>query len=182
MKTEIPFFKFHPHPLQTGNAVEKHFTCVCCGEERTVAYKGNPYSEMEIERESICLWCIKDGSAAEKFNAVFVADLEGYEKIGEKEREELFKRTPSYISWQSEVWLTHCNAICSFHGDFEKKDLLDHFEDLAPHIKEKFGMKPDEALDPQEFLQYYNHQCSNPSFYKFVCTDCNKILVHVDYT
>lgn len=29
---------------------------------------------------------------------------------------EICERTPSYISWQQEVWLTHCNEPCAFIG------------------------------------------------------------------
>ena len=40
MKDNLPFFKYHPNPLVTGNPIEKDFVCLCCNQEKKVAYLG----------------------------------------------------------------------------------------------------------------------------------------------
>lgn len=53
----------------------------------------------------ICLECISDGKAAEKFEGVFIQDAESGLVSDPQKTEELFKRTPGYASWQGEYWL-----------------------------------------------------------------------------
>lgn len=37
--------------------------------------------------------------------------------------EEVNLRTPGYISWQQEWWLSHCGDACEFHGDASIQDI-----------------------------------------------------------
>ena len=115
MKDNLPFFKYHPNPLVTGNAIEKDFVCLCCNQEKKVAYLGGIHSSTyEIEREMVCLECISDGSASNKWDASFGGLMQDREKISKEIIDELEKRTPDYSSWQDSVWLTHCDDSVNF--------------------------------------------------------------------
>jgi len=180
MKNNLPFFKYHPNPLATGNAVEKVFVCLCCNQQKKVAYVGGIYSVHDVDREMLCLECIADGSAAKKWDASFGGELQDGERFTSEIIDEFENKTPSYISWQGAVWLTHCDDICEFHGDFTKKELIDHFEDIKDYAKEHLGCRGgDEEL--KEIIQHYE-PIGNPAFYKFICIQCKKVLVHVDFT
>jgi uncharacterized protein CbrC (UPF0167 family) len=124
-KINLPTFKYHPNPLKTKNAEKKDFNCICCGKNKTIVYTAGIYSLENIEREELCLDCIYDGSAAKKFQATFTyLDIPEAElKMSQHELEEFYERTPGYVSWQDQVWLSHCHSICSFHGDFESLEL-----------------------------------------------------------
>lgn len=182
MTNKITSFKYHPNPLKTGNAIEKQFVCVCCNREKNYSYIGPIYSACNIEGE-VCLDCIQNGSASEKFNAEFADNLDQYENISESSLNELFKRTPGYNSWQSTVWLTHCNEICEFHGDFEKNDIVNNYETLKSSLLKGLGYDDNDDLYMKDILKNYNPRLgTNPSFYKFVCCKCRKVLVHVDFS
>ena len=50
MKKELPFFKYYPDPLKTGEfETDETVTCECCGKETDVYYTGPFYSVEDIE-------------------------------------------------------------------------------------------------------------------------------------
>lgn len=51
--------------------MESDEQCECCGETRGYKYTGSVYSRTTVD--VLCPWCIADGSAAEMFDASFVA-------------------------------------------------------------------------------------------------------------
>ena len=77
------------------------------------------YSAEDID--CICLSCIHDGSAAEKFGAEFVQFAE--EVSDPEKRDELFRRTPGYMSWQGENWLACCDDYCAYLGTVGIREL-----------------------------------------------------------
>ncbi|WP_010304138.1 CbrC family protein [Candidatus Odyssella thessalonicensis] len=181
MKALLPHFKYHPDPLKTGNAIQKPFQCICCYLLKEYAYVGPVYSIKDIPEESICLDCIANGTAAEKFDATFV-DLPENENVclTDEEKDNFLKRTPGYISWQGQVWLAHCGNICEFHGDFEQKELLEKFEELKNYAKEYLRCS-DDILN--EIIKYYDPSSNNnPAFYKFICQECRTTLLYSDFT
>lgn len=107
---------------------------------------------------------------------IFVSNLTDPAEI-----EELEKRTPGYSSWQHPLWLTHCNQIAQFQGNFTAEELLEKFEELKFDIKENLGKMNDAML--LGIIQCPDRiRVDNPTFFKFKCLACNKVLVHVDYT
>ena len=70
---ELPKFKYHPNPLATGAIAESNEVCECCEEAPGYIYKASFYSTEEVE--SICPWCIADGSAAEKYECASKAGI-----------------------------------------------------------------------------------------------------------
>jgi hypothetical protein len=69
-RVEFPEFPYHPDPRATGSVVVSDTSCVACGQSRGFVYAGPVYSQGELI-DSLCPWCIADGSAAEKYEAEF---------------------------------------------------------------------------------------------------------------
>ena len=109
MTEEMPTFKYHPDPAGNGLVTASDKTCKCCGKARGFIYRGPVYSVHDLD-EGICPWCIADGAAAAKFNATFTDDVPLLDSGGLNPAivEEITRRTPGYIGWQQETWLTHC--------------------------------------------------------------------------
>jgi len=174
----LPTFRYHPNPVATGNFKESDKVCVCCGEARGYIYTGSVYARERL-RDSICPWCIADGSAARKFRALF-SDSEPLVQSGVPEEtiEEVTTRTPGYNSWQQEIWLSCCKDACEFHGDAPRQELLAlQGEGLVKTLAEWHW---NEKNWPQ-FVQYYKPG-GNPAVYKFVCRHCGKTMYGVDFT
>ncbi|WP_144395648.1 CbrC family protein [Pleionea sediminis] len=174
---ELPKFKYHPDPISTGAIKESCEVCECCEQARGYVYASNLYAEEEIE--FICPWCIADGSAAQKFDGMFSDDYPLQEAgVPEEVISEVCERTPGYNSWQQEVWQAHCGTACEFHGDAEKKDLVE----LAGEALERFlrveMIKPDVW---QNILEHYE-KGGNPAVYKFRCPECSEFIYTMDFT
>ena len=121
---EPPTFKYHPDPVATGSLVESTETCDRCGLARGLNYAGTPYAVDEIE--TICAWCIADGSAAREFDAVFTdVGLGVPADVPEHVREEVAHRTPGFIGWQQEHWMFHCSDAAAFLGLVGWDDVAD---------------------------------------------------------
>ena len=116
MSDTLPSFTYHPNPISTGSVERSAGTCRCCGQARGYIYVGPVYG-LEDLHDSLCPWCIADGSAARALGAEF-ADARPLKQAGVAAAvtEEVHLRTPGYSSWQSEQWLVHCGDACEFHG------------------------------------------------------------------
>lgn len=125
-RSELPAFLYHPDPVSTGSIQENHvLACPCCGLVTGWIYVTTPYGRGEQPCD-LCPWCIADGSAARKFGSEFVSDMMG--EVPAKVADEVNLRTPGFISWQGEQWLTHCGDAAVFLGPVgweELKDLPD---------------------------------------------------------
>ena len=62
-------FKYHPNLYSDEILIRGEGVCNCCGKKVT-EYIDSVYSPEDLD--CICLGCISDGSAAEKFDAEFV--------------------------------------------------------------------------------------------------------------
>ncbi|MDU1891810.1 MAG: CbrC family protein [Dysgonomonas sp.] len=183
---ELPYFKYHPNPIDTGafesdNPVE----CDCCGKETPIYYTGPFFSVEEIE--AFCPWCIANGKAAKKFKGEFqdYISIEGVavspgEKAtvnyNEKDLLEVTQCTPGYCGWQQEVWLGHCGEPCAFIGYVgwqEIEDKLDEFVDLESDCNQ-FGL---EREDLPKYLRN-NGSCQG---YLFRCLHCKKYRLYFDF-
>ena len=66
---ELPTFKYNPNAERLGILKKEKTTCPVCGQDRNYVYQGPFYCIDEVE--GICPWCIKDGSAAKKYDGEF---------------------------------------------------------------------------------------------------------------
>ena len=118
---KLPKFKYHPNLYHTGIVSYGSKVCNCCG--KTVeAYIDTPMYSVE-DTDCICFECIADGSAAAKFDGTFIQSADHVDNP--EAREELFHRTPGYMSWQGENWKACCNDYCAYMGEVVTNDFLD---------------------------------------------------------
>ena len=164
-------FKYHPNLYSDEILIHEEGICNCCG-KKVSEYIGTAYSPEDTD--CICLSCIHDGSAAEKLNAEFVQFAE--EVSDPEKRDELFKRTPGYMSWQGENWLACCDDYCAYLGTVGIREL------------EELGIKDDVLRDyaaqvpsyPLDIVEEYLYKDGDLCGYLFRCLHCGKYRIYVD--
>lgn len=165
----LPKFKYHPNLYESGAVTFESVICQCCG-KAVDAYISSMYCVADID--CICLDCVASGKAAEKFSGDFIQDVE--ETVSDSNKtEELYKRTPGYISWQGEYWLTCCNDYCSYietvgTSELEKMGIA---EQVFAEYEEK-----NEYEDVRKYLVKDGSLCG----YLFRCLHCGKYHLWVD--
>ena len=164
----LPLFTYHPDPVASGVIAESEATCPCCHRARGYAYVLGPYGPGD--HENICPWCIADGSAATKLEATFV-DASPLARAGVPAEvvTEIEQRTPGFVSWQQEHWLSCCNDACEFHGDAPVAELRGLDAGGLQCLSEDSGFSVE---DLPEIIQHYKPRGS-PAFYKFICRHCD---------
>jgi uncharacterized protein CbrC (UPF0167 family) len=174
----LPTFRYHPDPIATGSVKPSEAVCRCCGKARGYIYTASVYAR-ESQRDSICPWCIADGSAATKFEAMF-SDDHPLAQAGVPDAiiDEVTRRTPGYSSWQQEVWLSCCKDASEFHGDASPAELQGLQGDALARTLMEWEWK---ERDWRQFVQHYQAG-GNPAVYKFVCRHCRKPSFAVDFT
>ncbi len=183
LNMELPKFKYSPNAYKLDIFIEEEGTCSVCNEKRKLKYNGSFYS---IDKPNyICPWCISNGKAAEKYEGEF-NDYLGIEGVSPDPKDpepsipkemlyEICTRTPSYNSWQQEVWLTHCNEPCVFIGYATSEAI----KPILSEVKEDI-----ENLNfPIEwFTEGFTRESSDIGAYIFKCCNCGKHRLHVDFT
>jgi uncharacterized protein CbrC (UPF0167 family) len=120
--------------------------------------------------------CIKDGSAAKKFNGEF-QDPGSCDDVEKKEYlEELVTRTPGYSGWQQERWLSHCGDFCALKGYAGWKEVADLKEDLINDLNQ---IKQDYDLTRKE-LEKFLINAGSMQGYLFQCLHCGKHRFTID--
>jgi|SRR5690554_1513448 len=167
---EIPVFKYHPNPLKTGVIEKRSTTCEVCGEKAEYIYVGPFYAIQEIEK--ICPWCIKNGKAAKKYNGEF-QDAASCDKVDKDEYlDELIHRTPGYMGWQQEYWLSHCGDFCAFIGYVGWNEIKSFISELENDV-EDLGYTVENI---EKYLRINGHLQG----YLFECLHCNKKRLYID--
>ena len=182
---DLPIFKYHPKAYDLALFVKSEAPCNCCGSVRGLIYE-TMYAAANID--AICPWCIADGSAAKMFAGSFSQDIERVDSersnmltIGADVIDELMHKTPGYVSWYGEYWLTHCNDVCEFHGDVQVNELLS-FPTATTELleKEHYYLFDSEACNSTAALNADYAPDMDLSIYKFVCRHCHFIRLHSD--
>ncbi|MGL4760887.1 MAG: CbrC family protein [Sarcina sp.] len=177
MCDKLPEFKYNPNcydrELEIFTYSEKGEVCECCG-NKTQYYCNNLSTSEEVN--CICPFCIKDGSAAKKFDGYFSSYFEDTEKISEEKIDELMKRTPSYMCWQEPEWLECCNDFCVFLGDVGTKELIKM--GIADEVFEDFKNR-DNCFNIEDVKEDLFKKGSMAG-YLFKCSHCGKHRIHVD--
>lgn len=169
-------FKYHPNVWKQNvfshKKDNKRSICQCC-ENETEYFIENMYSIEDVN--CICPDCVANGKAAEKFDGDFIQDAE-CEKVSDKKKiNELFKRTPGYISYQGEHWLACCDDFCAYIGEVGIKDLKEMgiAETLISEYEEN---NPDDYYE--DCMEYLGNGIMQG--YLFRCLHCNKYHLWVD--
>jgi uncharacterized protein len=180
---ELPAFRYHPDPLATGMIVQSGGDCVICKQGRGYLYTGVPYCVEEVDEESICAWCIADGSAHEQFEAEFVdaasigTGLVGTGPVPTEIVEEVAYRTPGFSGWQQECWFTHCGDAAAFLGAMGAPELRALEPGAVEAIRASTGL--DEGATWDEFFAALDRDGS-PRAYVFRCLHCGQFGGYTD--
>lgn len=171
----LPEFHYHPNPIKTGSIQPSEQKCICCGKARGYIYTGPVYAVQELA-DSLCPWCIADGSAHQKFQADFV-DADGVGGYGDWAAvpmdiiEEVCFRTPGFAGWQQERWWTHCGDAAEFLGAVGRVEAIQAGQEFINSIRANAGMESDE--DWASYLQALDRD-HGPTAYLFRCRHCGK--------
>lgn len=184
MERELPGFKYFHDPIATGDfAHNVKMICDCCGKETDVIYgsvengqfyPGNFYPYKNDR--SLCPWCIADGSAAEKFDGVFL-DVDNCDPVDDPEKtDELIHRTPCYLSIQEPYWLAHCGDYCKFVGYVGWKEMIE----MTPGEAPENVYRRDVSLFDIEELKECMMNGGGLQGYLFQCLHCGKHFLYAD--
>lgn len=164
-------FKYHPNVYENEIITHEKGICQCCGKE-VDEYCNSMYSREEVD--CICLECVANGAAAEKFDGQFIQDAEIDKVNDEKKSHELFCCTPGYVSWQGENWLACCGDYCAFLGDVGTNELEEM--GIADEVFEEYLQRPFSVKEVREFLFKGGHLAG----YLFRCLHCGRYYIEVD--
>lgn len=161
----LPKFKYHPNLYKSGMVRFNRGKCECCGKDVS-AFIGRMYCRQNIK--CICLECVADGSASKKFDGDYIQDVE--QGVSDPAKtDELLHRTPGYISWQGEYWLTCCGDYCAFIGDVGIKELEEM--GIADEVLTEYCEKTEIEL---EEIRDYLEPGGSCAGYLFQCLHCGK--------
>lgn len=176
LNSQLPVFRYHPDPIASGVIQASTAQCACCGMQRGFIYVGPVYGEADLH-DSLCPWCIADGSAASKLGASFADDYPlRRANVPGHIIEEINLRTPAFFSWQQEEWLAHCGDACAFLGDASVADVANATEATKLDWHARYELNEE---DWQHITTGYTPRGAQ-SFYKFQCLHCSAILLGWD--
>ena len=171
----LPFFRYHPHPLETGvfEVSEEGVVCECCGKQTHIVYNGPFYAISDAD--CFCPNCIASGEAAQKFDGAFQDEYSVDEGVGDPARlDELIHRTPGYCGWQQEHWRAHCGDFCAYLGDVGAKEMK--IQGVLEEVLEDPMWDENEKQWIRESVNGGSMQC-----YLFRCLHCGKHMVWMDF-
>ncbi|MGE6629738.1 CbrC family protein [Bacillus sp. NPDC077027] len=170
----LPVFKYNPDPIALNVLKKEKTNCPVCQQEREYTYHGPFYSIEDVE--GLCPWCIADGSAAKKYNGEF-QDAASCDQVDHDESmNELIYRTPGYIGWQQEHWLSHCGDFCAivqYVGWQEISHLEEELTEDISNICHDYNMSKHD-------LQHWLKNNGDFQGYLFKCVHCGKHRLYVD--
>jgi uncharacterized protein CbrC (UPF0167 family) len=177
---DLPIFRYHPDPIASGSIAASDAECACCNTRRGFIYAGPVYCEQDLE-DSLCPWCIADGSAHKTFDASF-ADPAGFpENIPSAIVEEVAFRTPGFNAWQQERWLTCCGDAAAFREPAGCIEIRAHY----PQLEGSLMMYIVHDLEisggaASRFFQSLDRD-RGPTAYVFACRHCDSNPAYIDF-
>lgn len=178
MTDGLPEFPYHPDPVGTGFVERSDKTCLSCHQSRGFIYTGPVFAVEELI-DSLCPWCIADGSAATRFDATFTDDMPVPDGVPVEVIETVTKRTPGFAGWQQEHWLYHCGDGTAFLGRAGWRELQSLPDALDALRHEHAGLGWTQELI-EEYLSRLDKDGS-PSAYLFRCRRCCTHLAYSDF-
>lgn len=173
-KLGLPFFKYHPNPMETGafQESEEGVICDCCRETTHIYYEVPFFAIDDIDY--LCPKCIASGRAAKEFEGEFQDECSLDDGVDDPDKlDELIHRTPGYCGWQQEYWRAHCGDYCAFLGYVGAKELR------ALGVMEEVLDDPNWDDDQKEIIQDMVNGGSVQG-YLFQCLHCGKHLLWMD--
>jgi len=179
MSEPLPAFRYHPDPVGTSSIAASEKECRCCGRSRGYIYTLAPYTDEGVDEESVCPWCIADGSAHAKLQAEFIDPHGIPDDVPEAVAAQLVERTPGYASWQTEEWRACCDDAAAYLGPFGYMEIMrqDLLGELMAYIMDEMQYQGRRASLLAESL----HRDHGPTAYVFRCLHCEAHLFHIDF-
>ena len=177
MADALPDFPYHPDPVGTGSVAASDATCRSCGQARGLIYTGPVFAVEELVNE-LCPWCIADGSAAARFDAIFTDDAAVPAGVPEAVMVAVATRTPGFAGWQQERWLYHCGDGAAFLGSVGWPE-LEPRQDALDTLREEYSGMGWSADEIEEYLRALDKDGS-PQAYLFRCRHCGTHLAYSD--
>lgn len=174
---KLPFFKYHPNPLETKAFLEddNSVECECCRKPTKIYYSGPFYSVDEIHK--LCPECISSGKAAQEYDGEFQDEASVEDGVDDINKlDELIHRTPGYSGWQQEYWRSHCGDYCAFVGYVGYRELMqmDIVEEvLEDPVLDSWGDDKEEILECMV-------NGGGVQGYLFKCLHCGRYLLWAD--
>jgi len=183
--------KFRYYPAATEATIEEGpVDCIVCEKEREYVYTGPVFHEEELDNQ-ICPWCIADGSAQEKFSAMFnpIADFASsnaddiepvsmsHNRLGEWENvsqsivEEIAYRTPGILCWQEAQWFFCCNDAAVYLGPMGTAELKKHGPAAYQAIRQSIEPSMMDESAVEEWMSGLSAE-NSPTAYLFQCAKC----------
>lgn len=181
--SDLPTFRYHPDPEETGSIVKRPVNCVCCRKRRDYTYIGPVYATADLDNQ-LCPWCLASGAAHEKFGATFTDEealVDGLNRTRTQNRtdviDEVSGRTPGFSGWQQERWLVHCGDACAFLGPAGRTEVASYSSaDLLE------SLRTDAEMTKDAFERYFSEldKEGGPTAYVFRCLHCSLLLGYSD--
>jgi uncharacterized protein CbrC (UPF0167 family) len=181
-----------------GDLLEGQHKCSICNKDNEHCFDlefsiTNKFLHEEKEGKIGCYECLRKGEFEFWHDTEFgLLDENGLTKvynhnsdnppnIKEDTLKEL-RRTPQIITYQQEVWLTHCNDFMVYNGTWEPLDFYKNSpngegRDLFMQMTDKeMGHLWDDSLQEGQTLLEEWH----PTYYVFECRHCGKLRGYWD--
>ena len=171
----LPSFRYHSDHVIEEVFEKTNRVCECCGESKGYLYQLSMF--MVEASKDICPWCIKDGSAAKKFQGEFIDTYElEVADIDKNVIDQVRYQTPSYFSWQQPFWHHHCGDACQYQGMAKKEELSHLSGSELKACLDHLGYDKSEWNDVLE--DYENDDYTN--IHKHQCLHCKLVLYSLD--
>lgn len=132
-------FEYFDGPIdEMSDLLEGSHICSLCGQESEMCFEidyaiTDKFSEDEKEGKIGCIDCLRKGEFEFRHDTEFgMLDENGLTKVYNHnmdnpppiENDKLIelRRTPQIVTWQQELWLTHCNDFMTYKGTWEPSD------------------------------------------------------------
>jgi uncharacterized protein CbrC (UPF0167 family) len=175
----LPVFKYHRDPLQSGSVVTSNNECRCCGNRRGYIYAGPVYAVDDLE-DSICPWCIADGSAHAKFDATFTDEEALPNELPDGVLAEIAWRSPGYNAWQSERWFSCCDDAMTFLEPVGIAELRERYREMESSVLGNIIYDLQISGGAAKRVLESLNKNSGPTAYVFQCSHCGVYRTFVD--
>lgn len=176
---DLPLFRYHPDPVATGALERQSRVCRSCGVDRGWVYVLGAYGTDSL-RDSVCPWCIDDGSAADQFDVQFndLASSAVPDTVPVRTIAAIEQRTPGFSGWQQERWLFHCDDGAAFLGAVGWEGLED-LPDAIESLRSDLARSALAADDIEAVIGSLDIDGSATG-YLFRCLHCQTHLAYAD--
>lgn len=187
-------FRYFDGPIdQMGDLLEGTHRCSFCGQKNKMCFEidyaiTDKFSEDEKEGKFGCIYCLRNGEFEFWHDTEYgMLDEKGLTKVYNHnmgnpppiDNDKLIelRRTPQIVTWQQELWLTHCNDFMTYKGTWEPADFYKNSK--SGNGKELFLEMTDKEINHlwDDSLEEGETKLDEwyATYYVFECKHCRKL-------